>query len=249
MNDTMPFVHFDLLADRIRDEIARTGAGIWTIGQHLTEAKAQISHGDFIPWLKREFGWSISTAERFMQVHRLFPNSSYVTNLEPGAIYALAAPSTPEPVRAAVLARFDAGERLPVTEVRKIIKAARPPRQQPADASPANVGALDAAIAAVEQLGADDLPAFLDWVDSMAVCWRGLPPRHVAVEPVASEPAPTAMPPEPILRCDETPEPASVLAMDARLEKVENHFAARLAKGEPRRLHRNAIKPPLVVSP
>ena len=36
-------------------------------------------------------------------------------------------------------------------------------------------------------------------------------------------------------------------AMDARLEKVENHFTTRRAKGEPRRSHRNAIAGPIVV--
>lgn len=72
----------------------------------LTEAKAIAGHGGWLPWLDREFGWSIPTAERFMRCHELATKNVNLTNLDIGvsALYALAAPSTPAAAREAVIA-------------------------------------------------------------------------------------------------------------------------------------------------
>jgi hypothetical protein len=68
-------------------------------------------HDGWLPWLKREFGWSVATAERYIQVHEnLGAKIVNLTNLElpvPG-LYLLAAPSTPEPARAEVIERAEA---------------------------------------------------------------------------------------------------------------------------------------------
>jgi hypothetical protein len=56
------------------------------------------------PW-QAEFWMSVSTANNFMRVCEKFrSNSTGVLNLEPSALYLLAAPSTPEPARQKVLA-------------------------------------------------------------------------------------------------------------------------------------------------
>src|SRR5215469_2110049 len=59
-------------ADGIREAGKRTGETICLIGQWLTEAKARIPHGYWLPWLKTEFGWSQMTANRFMNVYEQF---------------------------------------------------------------------------------------------------------------------------------------------------------------------------------
>jgi len=46
------------------------------IGRRLNEAQTLCKkHGNFrLPWLKREFGWTESSAKRFMQVANKTPN-------------------------------------------------------------------------------------------------------------------------------------------------------------------------------
>jgi hypothetical protein len=51
-------------------------------------------HGNSLPWIEAEFGMSLPSATRFMQVFESFgSNSSHATNLPPTALYLLAAPS------------------------------------------------------------------------------------------------------------------------------------------------------------
>jgi hypothetical protein len=52
-----------------------------------------------------------------------------VANLEPGALYLLAAKSTPEQVRDDILSRVEKGEKLAVKEIREIVTAAKPKRE------------------------------------------------------------------------------------------------------------------------
>jgi Protein of unknown function (DUF3102) len=72
------------------------------IGRRLTDAKARCGHGNWLPWLEREFGWSDSTALRYMQAHQFATDKSVtVTDLSLKSLYLLAAPSTPEAARGA----------------------------------------------------------------------------------------------------------------------------------------------------
>jgi DUF3102 family protein len=54
----------DVAADR---EGKRAVADI-EIGRRLIEAKAIAGHGNWSPWLEREFGWAENTAINFMRV-------------------------------------------------------------------------------------------------------------------------------------------------------------------------------------
>jgi hypothetical protein len=51
-------------------EIRRLGkqvvSDVIEIGRLLVESKELVGHGDWIPWLSREFQWSDKTAERFI---------------------------------------------------------------------------------------------------------------------------------------------------------------------------------------
>jgi Protein of unknown function (DUF3102) len=109
------------------------------IGRRLTEVKQIVGHGNWLPWLDREFGWKESTALRYMRLHELASKSANLTDLDVpiSGLYLLAAPSTPEPARTEIIARAEAGEKLPVAEVKRAIFAARGQqqprsRQQPA---------------------------------------------------------------------------------------------------------------------
>src|SRR5262245_32482560 len=81
-------------ADAIRNLGKQTIDSIIEIGRHLTEAKAILGHGNWLPWLDREFGWSDRTALNFMRVHALALKSETVSDLDlpVRALYLLAAP-------------------------------------------------------------------------------------------------------------------------------------------------------------
>lgn len=53
------------LAERIRH-----GGPIGEIGEALIEAKALVGHGQWLPWLKSNFGWGARSAQLSMRVFR-----------------------------------------------------------------------------------------------------------------------------------------------------------------------------------
>lgn len=66
----------------------QAGAAILEIGHRLTEAKEQLSHGEWLPWLAEKVEFSEATAQRFMRLSKEYSNPSTVTDL--GASKALA---------------------------------------------------------------------------------------------------------------------------------------------------------------
>lgn len=88
-------------AEAIRGIARQTAENVVRIGEHLVAVKERLGHGNWLPWLEAEFGWTDRTAERFIQVYKLV-KSDKLSNLpafEVSALYLLAAPGTPEPVR------------------------------------------------------------------------------------------------------------------------------------------------------
>lgn len=67
---------------------AQVGSGLVEIGSRLLEAKSQLSHGEWLPWLEEKAVFSVSQANRFMRLAKEYSNSSALTNL--GASKALA---------------------------------------------------------------------------------------------------------------------------------------------------------------
>lgn len=90
------------------------------------EAKARCAHGEWLPWLDREFSWSDQTARKYMHVADMAGKfkSDLNFDLPIGSLYSLAAPSTPESVREEVVARAEAGETLTRAEVERLIAEA-----------------------------------------------------------------------------------------------------------------------------
>ena len=58
--------------NEVKTLMRRTSQDVIAIGQKLIEVKQHLGHGSFINWLKSEFSWSISTANKFMQVGEQF---------------------------------------------------------------------------------------------------------------------------------------------------------------------------------
>jgi predicted ATPase len=60
-------------ADAIRALRSRIVSDVAEIGRRLIEVKKIVGHGNWLPWLDREFGWTDHTALNFMRVHESPP--------------------------------------------------------------------------------------------------------------------------------------------------------------------------------
>ena len=77
----------DVITGEILDAQRRGGEAILTIGRCLNEAKDMLSHGEWLPWLNEQVGYSERTAQNFMRLAREFSNPQAIADL--GATKAL----------------------------------------------------------------------------------------------------------------------------------------------------------------
>lgn len=78
----------EVITGEIRDAQRKGGEAILTIGRCLIEAKEQLSHGEWLPWLSEQVGYAEKTAQNFMRLAREFSNPQALADL--GATKALA---------------------------------------------------------------------------------------------------------------------------------------------------------------
>lgn len=121
------------IASRQRDRAARI-VGIYRktveaageIGRELLAAQEEMEHGTFLRWVDSELRLSKSSAYRFMDVARTFGEKlPTVGSLPLTVVHKLAERSTPEPVRAAVLRRIEAGETIQAETIVQEIREAK----------------------------------------------------------------------------------------------------------------------------
>jgi hypothetical protein len=101
---TNRFTRLDHHAQRIRDLVNDARKAIIEIGNELIAAKSEMEHGEWLPWLQSNFGWSESSAQNYMNVARAFGKSPTVGDLtgiaiEGRALYYLASKNVPNEVR------------------------------------------------------------------------------------------------------------------------------------------------------
>src|SRR3954454_15460067 len=118
--DIIPPFDYDSLPDDVRLE-ARGAAGrikglvrgaMIEVGAALKDIRDRLPHGQFGKWLFAEFALTERTARNYMAAAELVSKSETVSVLQPKTLYLLASPSTPEPIKQAVIERFDSGDRL-----------------------------------------------------------------------------------------------------------------------------------------
>lgn len=107
-------------AERIKLRLKRTVEDIIEIGRELTAVKAELPHGEFLPWIAAEFEMSQQTANNFTSVYERFGNGKLPNfgNFKPSILYALSAPSTPEAVIEKAVAKAESGEKVTVADVK-----------------------------------------------------------------------------------------------------------------------------------
>jgi hypothetical protein len=110
-------------AKQIRSLLKRTVKDVIKIGMVLTRAKDRAGHGNWLPWLDAEFGWSHDTASNFMRVFEFSKTPPFrkVRNLPTSVLYLLA--KAPEAVRDSVIDRAEAGEKITTADLRPPPKA------------------------------------------------------------------------------------------------------------------------------
>jgi hypothetical protein len=131
-------------ADRIRLRMSRTTRTIIEIGRELIEVKRRVGHGNFLPWIDREFAMTAKSAERLMSVAEQFGDKiDILSNLLPTVLYELAAPNTTEEVRIEIIDRASSGERINVGDVQALKEKAKDRAYVGEHGTPALVDAVD----------------------------------------------------------------------------------------------------------
>ena len=114
-------------ATAIRALGKRVAHGVIEIGDRLIAAKEICGHGNWLPWLEREFKWSDQTARRFIQVAEAAKfNNLEDLNIDISALYLLTAPSTPLEVVENVIALHQGGQRIRRIDVVHAIRGGGP---------------------------------------------------------------------------------------------------------------------------
>jgi hypothetical protein len=100
-------------AEEIRALGKRAAGDVMEIGRRLTEMKKVCGHGNWLPWLQREFGWTNRHALNYIRVYELSLKSENFSNLgiPVSGLYLLAAPSTPPEAVDEVIERARSGQR------------------------------------------------------------------------------------------------------------------------------------------
>ena len=81
----------NVIANELKIALKRETTDIVVIGDLLMEAQEQIEHGEWLTWLKSNFGSSIRTAQNYMEAARFASKYAPVAHLKlrPSALYFL----------------------------------------------------------------------------------------------------------------------------------------------------------------
>lgn len=122
-----------ILAEDTRRRLKRSAMDIYCIGVNLLEAQKITEHGEFLPWLRQEFGMGKTSAYEFIHVARAFESKipiigNLINGITPTALYKLAAPSTSEAARDEAINILKAGEVVDPDVAKNLIKKYRNPK-------------------------------------------------------------------------------------------------------------------------
>jgi len=121
-------VNLNARAGRIRSLVNVARGCIIEIGHELIAAKAEVAHGEWLPWLETEFGWPARTAQAYMNVAEAFKSASLAhlpaLTIDATALYALSGPEVPQSVRDEAVDRATNGEHITKQDAEAMVEAA-----------------------------------------------------------------------------------------------------------------------------
>ncbi len=113
----------------IRAQIKHSAHAVADIGEKLIDVRSKLLEGYFDAWLRAEFGWTKTTAYRFIRVAEQFgSNNLLLDNAAPSALYLLAEPSTPESIRQEFIEEAEAGKPVKHRDVKSRVKTGGIPK-------------------------------------------------------------------------------------------------------------------------
>jgi Protein of unknown function (DUF3102) len=186
-----PTITLEQRAARIRALVGDARKAIIEIGKELLLAKAQMEHGQWLPWLKKNFGWSNSTAQNYMNVARAFGKFPTVGNLvgvsiEGKALYYLSGKGVTEDAREKAIVQVKQGKKVTLADAKRLnSKAKRSPARERVmwERIEANAERLNAPAKSVDELEEEPFTPVPDeqlltgeWP---AVGWQTLTPEQV----------------------------------------------------------------------
>ena len=150
MSEVMTTRPIEVIEGEILFFKAQAGGAILEIGRRLIEAKSQLQHGEWLPWLAEKVDFSEMTAQRFMKLARECENTPALLDL--GATKALALLALPESEREEFVSEKHEvrGEEKTVQEMstRELDEAIRARKQAEEELAKAKQEKLDAEIRA-----------------------------------------------------------------------------------------------------
>ncbi|MEB3358921.1 MAG: DUF3102 domain-containing protein [Synechococcales bacterium] len=123
----------------IRRRLRRSAQDVWEIGQRLADVRSRLKYGQFLAWLKAEFGWSQRTAYNFINVYETFGDrfaNLATVDIATSVLYQLAAPSVPDELRDQILESAAEGEKITNKSLKAAIEEHKKPRQQAQSQTP-----------------------------------------------------------------------------------------------------------------
>ncbi|MBE9064280.1 DUF3102 domain-containing protein [cf. Phormidesmis sp. LEGE 11477] len=112
----------------IRERLRRSAQDVWEIGQKLSDVRTRLKYGQFLTWIKAEFGWSQRTAYNFINVYETFGDrfaNLAKVNIATSLLYQLASPSVPDELRDQIIRAAEQGDTMTAKELRETIQKRR----------------------------------------------------------------------------------------------------------------------------
>ena len=147
----------EVITEEINFYKRQAGSAILEIGKRLVEAKAQLSHGEWLPWLEKKVAFSERSAQQYMRLWKEYGKSALSADLSISkALVLLALPDSEREGFAAEKHAVNGEEKtvadMTVKELEKAIAERNAAREQAERAAADIQEAKDTALAAREEL-------------------------------------------------------------------------------------------------
>ena len=147
----------EVITEEINFYKRQAGSAILEIGKRLVEAKGQLSHGEWLPWLEKKVAFSERSAQQYMRLWKEYGKSALSADLSVSkALVLLALPESEREDFAAEKHTVNGEEKtvssMTVKELEKVIAERNAAREEAEKAAADIQEAKDTALAAQEEL-------------------------------------------------------------------------------------------------